>query len=989
MKNLLYLILFSIFGITTAQAQSFTIVSPEGLVPPYEVSPGTEVTFRYDFFGEAPTTFFTHSEEPVFPGFGTDPSWNEYYDYTDNGDGTFNFTLTINEHIFVWGGFFAPFISQWNYTEVLEINIASGVVIGGDDLLLCDDGTDVELLTVEDEFSAYQWYHNGELIEGATSQTYEAGAPGSYYVQVEHEGEMINSNILNLSFVEISLTGALSGDNSSIILSTEEGMDSYQWLSGSDPENLSPIDGANASTYTATITSEYLYYAAEATINGCTVRTNARPVVDALFMVPSITVSADTNSYNVVCEDTPVTFSTSDNYSTYRWLRDGFDAYSENSSITVSYGYQEGNYSVEVSNSEWPEITITSESLELNYQDVLQPQLSGVQNYEKYCPGEDLNVILSDEGYTYNWYLHDGFNNYTEEDLIDVEGSIYSFAFDSAVYISVIGSFNGCENGSQLFLDSYENSNIFLSVDNWDQEYLCPDSSITVFIPEWSAGDYENFQWKQEIDGNFEDINGETGLGYVVTEPGNYALQATVSACPAVQVLSNEKTIRDYTERELFIWITDQTLCVGEEATINISGGFNWNSIQWFEETIEIGSMGYEETFTPIIGAGTETSLNVSEFNSYQVKAKHSSCPNGLKTTSNTIDLRPRVNPSIFPDPDYGINSWHVAPYDSIPAYVFCSGEPVKLNLDSDYDYDSYQWYTKVYAGDDDYGLGELIEGANQEFIDINAEVDWYTAVVDSAGCVGYSDPILIDTWVFLAPTITSYNNNELCEEGDSTLLHISFPGDWAYIEWYRNGELMPDTNNDTLWAKQPGMYTVTAYPTICPQFGYSSGVGPTVNYLDASIAENDSLIWALPQLGFYEYQWYLDGEPIESNYLPWAMYKDGLLPGEYTVAVTNPEPCTVISDPYVIVDTSTEDPDHLTISVYPNPTSDEVFIDSPKTGLFESVKVFNMQGKLIRNIEAKDEKIRIDLSRESAGLYLFEIILTDGSKITKKINRI
>lgn len=990
MKKLFYLTLFLIIGGINAQTQSFTIVSPEGLTPPYEVAPGTAVTFRYDYFFEAPTAIFTHTEYPVFPDFGTDPLWTEYNDYTDNGDGTYNVTVTINEHVWVWGGFYSFFISQWSYTEALEINIASGIVISGDDLILCDDGMDTETLTVEDTYTAYQWYFNGAAIDGATGQTYDASTPGAYYAQVDNDGEMLNSNTLNLSFLEISLTGAMNGDNSGIILTTEDGMDTYQWLSGTEPENLSPIAEATASTYTADISSTYTYYAVEVTLNGCTLSTPSRPIVDNLFIIPAVSVSADTNSYNVVCEGTDVTFSTADSYSTYRWLRNGFDAYNSTNSITVNQNYQQGSYSVEVTNNEWPEIVLTSGSLELNYLDIIKPQITGIFNFSKFCPGDELNAVLSDEGYAYSWYLHEGYNNYTEEDLLDVQGSTYSFTFDSAAYLTVVGEFNGCKSSTQIYMDSYANASIFLSIDNWDQQYLCPDSSVSVFIPAWAAGDYQNFQWFESIEGTLEAIPDATNLSYLVTEPGSYYLQATVAACPSIDILSNEKVINDYTERELNIWANDETLCAGEETTLNFSGGFGWSSIQWFEEIIQIGSTGYEESFTPIIGAGTETSLNVSEFNSYLVKAKHNSCPNGIKTTSNIINIRPRVNPSIFPDPDYGISGWHPAPYDSIAAYIFCTTEPVKLNLDSETEYQSYNWYTKFYAGDDDYELGEQITGEHQNILDIMAEgASWYTAEVDSAGCVGYSDPILIDTYVFAAPTVTSYNNSELCEEGDSTLLHISFQGEWAYIEWYNGFELIPQSNNDTLWVKEPGSYTATAYPSLCPEFGFSSGSGVNVDYLYAEIQEDEDYIFALPFYGEYQYQWYFNGEPIDGDPFPSALAKANLLPGEYTVAVTNPEPCTALSDPFIWMVDPTNDLEFETISVYPNPTSNFVFMDGFKPGAVEQIQVFDLLGKEIKTIEIKEDKIRIDLSRESYGVYFIEIKMTDGSKKTWKINRV
>ena len=983
MKRLFYLFLFLLVGSIQSQAQSFTIVSPAGLTPPYEVAPGTEITFKWDYFFEMPTTVFTHTEVPVFPGFGTDPSWTEYTNIVDNGDGTFNISITINEKAWVWGGFFAPFISQWNYSDVLEINVASDVTISGDDLLLCNDGMDTETLSVMDTFSNYQWYMDGIEITGATTASYDVSQPGSYYVAATYNSETINSNTLNLSFIEISFSGAL-GVNSDIVLTGTSGMDTYQWLSGTDAGSLSPIMGATSESYNAPITSTLTYYVLEATLGSCTIQSDVRSVVESYFTPPIIQIEADTNSFNVICDGTSVTFSVADNYNSYKWLQDGFDAYNSFNSITLNQVWQEGNYSVEVNNVEWPEIVLTSAAVNLNYQDVIEPQLVGVINYQKYCSGDNLDVTLGDEGYTYTWYLHSDFN-YTNDDIISVTGTTYSFTFDAAVYITVVGEFQGCTSSKTLFLDSYANSSIFLNTDDYNQDYLCTDSSNIIFIPSWAAGDYENFQWYQDVNGTFEPIAGADTSLLEISSPGIYQLQASVIACPSVTITSNEKIIYDYTERELFIWSTDETLCVGDTATLNISGGNNWENIQWFEEDIVIGMSGYEKTYVPMIGAGNTASQIVTEFQTYEAKAKHFSCPNGLKITSNIIGLRPTVNPTITPDPNYGIYQWHVSPWDSIANYLFCQDEPVQLSLSGSYD--SYSWHSLPYAGDDDYALGNEIAGETTGIIDVLANVHWFTAVVDSAGCVGYSDPVLLDTWVFLAPTITSYNNSELCMEGDSTLLHISFPGDWVEIEWYLDGVLIPNSDNDSIYAKIPGQYTVTAYPTVCPQFGYSSGVGPTVSYLYADILENDILIYAVPELGFYTYQWYFNGNPIPGGPQPWTLEKDSLMNGIYTVEISN-ENCTVLSDGFVWDEVSINGINVADVKVYPNPTEDLVFIEGLETTLVEKIRIYNLLGMQVGELVTRDEKIRIDLSNEEQGIYILEVRMKNGESLSWKINR-
>ena len=985
MKKIIYTLLLVVTGSLCMFSQTVEIISPAGLTPPYEVSPGTEITFKWDYFFEAPTAFFTHTEEPVFPGFGTDPFWVEHTGFVDNGDGTFNITIVFNEPLWVWGGFFSPFISQWNFSEVFEINIASNVVIEGDDLLLCNDGIDTEQLMVTDTFDGYQWYMNGVAIPDADSAIYLATDIGSYSVSAIYNSETTNSNTLNISFIEILLTGAYIAGSPEVLLSATSGMDTYQWLSGPDETNLTQITGETIDVYNASITTDLTYYAAQATLAGCTVETDARAIADSFFTASDITVSADTNSFNAVCEGVQVTLMVGEGYASYKWLRDGNDAYNNTNTLTVSQGYQEGEYSVEVTNNEWPEIQLLSPSVSVNFLDVIQPQLIGVINYGDYCPGDNIDILLGDEGYNYTWYQHSEYN-YSEEDTISVSGSTYSFVFDTAVYITVVGEFQGCMAERTVFLDSYENTSMYIRTENWDQTYLCDDSTNVIYLPSWDVDKFQDFQWFILVDSIYEPIQGADTTFLEIDEPGSFKLQAVVKDCPNVTIFSNEQVINHYSEREIYIYAVDESICVGDTSVIYVSGGANWENIQWFEEDVIIGSSGYEKTYIPIVGAGSESNLAVTELQTYLVKAKHYSCPNGLKNTSNIVGIKPLLNPTITPDPSYGIYSWHVGPFDSIPNYVYCDNQPIVLSLSESYE--SIQWHSLPYTGDDDYDLGPAIPGATSDSIEVNAAVDFYTAVVmDSTGCVGYSDPVLIDTWAFLSPVIASYNNSELCYEGDSTLLHLGFPADWDRFEWYKDGILVPDSNSDTLWAKEPGTYTLTAYPSLCPDFGYSSGAGPTVKYLFSEILENDSLIYAIPFQGFYTYQWYHNGDSIPSSSPPWVLHKDTLEDGDYTVAVSN-ENCTIISEPYTWISNSVSDIDYKDIMVYPNPTNDIVFLEGINSNLVEEIHVLNSIGMKVKTLESIQTKSSIDLSKEKPGIYLLELSMKNGKKYHWKIHK-
>lgn len=964
-------------------AQSLIIVSPEGLEAPYEIAPGTEVTFQWDYFGDPPTSIFTHDEEPVLPDFGTDPEWTQSENYVDNGDGTYNFTITANEEIWVWAGYYAMFLGSWSYSDVFHLEMATGVTITFDDGIVCPDGSGEETLIAEDTYDSYQWYLNGDAIDGATENTYAATEAGSYQVEVGSNGTFSFSNTLNVVDAQISISGEFTAGANQLDITASEGFDSYSWLSGPDENNLTTIDSETGMNYTATIATDEVYYAAEGTLNGCTVQSEARPVSEAAFATPQVYIDQETNSFGNVCEGTDVTLSTDVNYGSYSWYNNGSEAFYTNPELTVSQSFQEGDYTVQVSPVGWPEITIESDPETVDFYTVTQPDLvTDASNIN--CVGDEINVVLGDEGYDYTWYMHTDFD-YTEEDEVTVSGTTLTFDFEEQIRVTVVATDEGCSSSATILINAASDSNLSANLTNWEDQFLCVDSIAEIVVPDWSAGDYDSFQWFEQIDGDFEPIDGATGTSFSADSPGIYAVEGSLSACADVLIMSSPVEIQDYTERDLTIFADNSQLCMGDTAVLNISGGNNWQSIQWFEEVIQIGNNGYEESFSPIIGAGSEASQEVTEFNSYQVKARHYTCPNGVKLTSNVVDIEPRVNPDISVDPNYGVESWHVAPWDSIPSYLYCTGEPVTLSVPEGYD--SYAWHHEGYAGDDDFQIGDPIGGEQSSSADVNATgADWFTAVVDSAGCVGVSDPVLIDTWVFAPPTITSYGNSELCSEGDSTLIHVSFGGNYANVEWYLDGTLLEGENNDSLWATVPGMYTVTVYREECPEFGMSSGVGPIVSFLEASIAENDTVIYALPQLGSYDYQWYLDGEPIDAPVqTPWLLYKSEMEEGIYTVDVSNPDGCTSTSGEYEwIIDSITEFYNSQ-LSIYPNPTADRFIIDGLDKTKVSQLQIIDVAGKIVETYYTQPQS-GFSIAHLENGLYFLEIKTDDGVSLSGKI---
>lgn len=989
MKKIILLIVGIIASLTFAYSQTVTLESPVGLPLPYEVASGTQVTFKWDYFGSVPTAFFSYNANPgsLSPyQYSPNPVWtNHSGGWVDNLDGTYSLTITINNPTWVFAGLTG--FSGYAYSNVIEVGIASSVVASSVNDWICPGG--LETISVVGTYDSYQWYMDGSLIPGATNSTYDATLAGGYYVETVLAGIVENSNTLNLNILSIDMNGVLAGSN--IILSGDAGMGSYQWLSGATSGSLTAIAGATSVDYTAPITSSLVYYAIEGTLNGCTVTSTENIVVDTIFEKPILTLNADTNSFGKVCEGTTITITGPVGLSNYDWYKNGNSAWGSTNVMSVSQPYQAGFYQLGVANSYWPSITVISDSIEADYFSLIEPVLTNVINNSYHCDGENLAVLLSDEGYTYSWFVHSSYNQYNSSNEVIVPGSVYNFVFDSTIYITVEGEYLGCVTTNSLLINDMADKYLSINVQNYDQAYLCTDSTAILTVPNYQLADFENFQWYELIGSTWTAITGADSSVYMAATVGEYMVEANVVGCLTAIVQSNVKEIKDYTERILSIWTADDNICTGDTATLNISGA-GWNAIQWHEQIYTIGSSGYEPSYVPMLTGGNTSSQGVTEYNRYEVKAKHNSCPNGLKLTSNIVEIKPTVNPNITLITTPSSNStWQGNYFDSTYFALYCSGQDVSMTVPDHYD--SYSWHYQPYAGIDDYQVGTMIPGAIGDSISRVANVEYITVIIDSAGCIGQSDPIVLDMWAFNSPAIASYGNAEFCISGDSALIHLGFPGDWGLFEWYLDGVLIPNSDNDSLWVDQVGMYTITAYPTACPTFGYSSGVGPIFTILEASILENDTLIYAMPELGNYTYQWYLNGLPIPPSdpNVPWILLKEDMVDGGvYTVEVTNPEPCTSLSDPYIYdAATGIEEESAKVIRAYPNPTNGVVNIEGVNFEAVSAIEVYSIIGKKVNHYgDELNDVIKVDLSNLNNGIYFIQLKMYDGSIKNIKVNK-
>ncbi len=971
-----------LFAVNLVTAQTVTISNPV-LTAPYQVATGTVVTFEWDAFGSPPTAFFSQSTAPnIQQNLPPNSAWTQHTNFTGPINGKYYLDLTITNDTWVWAGL-SGFIG-WQYSTDIHIQTISSYAITSSASLICPTNGSVLFTAPTGTGYSYQWNNINGAISGETASTYTASMAGAYYCIITVGGTPNTTNTINITDYSASFYGSVSGTQ--ITMTADQTFTSYQWYERIGSGATIAISGATANSYTTPISSTETFYSFEGSTASCNVPSSEKLVIDTLFSAPVLVLYTTPNSQGFVCSGTPVSIKSNGNSGTHEWFKNGQSASSGSDSINIWGAYQNGTYTVEVTPAGWPSVAISSSnSVNVSILDLINPDLALTTGnfYDKFCPGDVATMILTDEGYNYTWYVHDTLGIYGPNDMITVPASmVYSHTFSNTVYITIVAEFNGCSEVLTKTLSSYADQNINLSIDNYDQQYLCIDSIVNISVSSWMVADFNNFQWYQLSGTTWNIMPNQTSSTLMVTAPGEYKIEANPIACSAVTASSNSKTIYSYLDREPYIYAHQSTICDGDTTVLQLSGGNNWYAKQWLQSDVNIGSGGYERSYVGMLNNSATDTQEIYNYSSYRVSAKHNSCPNGLKTKSNIVFIKPTLNPKIVQTSNHPFEPMHVIDWDSTVHIIGCDGEPVGLTLNN-LNYDVIEWYVQGYMGDDDYALGTLFHTGDTANNTMDAK--FVTAVVSKNGCIGQSTPILLDSRVFASPNVTSYNNSEICNPGDSTLMHLSFPGTWVAYQWYLNGTAIVGATNDSIYGNQEGEYVLNAFPADCPTFEYTSGVGPNVKYLYSEILENDTLIYAMPELGYYTYQWFLDGDSIDGDpNRPFILYKDSLVAGVYTVAVSN-ENCTKISEGYLWDPTGIHNVYSSTLEVYPNPTRDILYISNVEFDQVDFLVVTDLNGRQVIRKNGLSSN-HINVSSLESGMYVLTLGLNNGQKRIVKI---
>jgi len=108
------------------------------------------------------------------------------------------------------------------------------------------------------------------------------------------------------------------------------------------------------------------------------------------------------------------------------------------------------------------------------------------------------------------------------------------------------------------------------------------------------------------------------------------------------------------------------------------------------------------------------------------------------------------------------------------------------------------------------------------------------------------------------------------------------------------------------------------------------------------------------------------------------------LLPGFYTVNVTDSLNCTTVDSIEVSLENGIVDNLNSLIVIYPNPAQDYLTLESTDMYINSRYELMNLQGAIMKNGVIQSDKEIINISDYSAGIYLVKIFSRNGNAIYK-----
>jgi bacillolysin len=168
--------------------------------------------------------------------------------------------------------------------------------------------------------------------------------------------------------------------------------------------------------------------------------------------------------------------------------------------------------------------------------------------------------------------------------------------------------------------------------------------------------------------------------------------------------------------------------------------------------------------------------------------------------------------------------------------------------------------------------------------------------------------------------------------------------------------------------------------------------------YNAASVTQTFCIIPATPRIavsgsnlvasGGSNFQWYINGNAVGGQTTNTAIAAD--LGGTYTVRAVTNDGCQSLASNSIVVAAKvlgTELDESIKVSIYPNPTADELRIELPSGVVFKEATFYSTLGKNVVSYDKLSNSNSLNISQLEKGLYSIKIETSRGS-VSRKIVR-
>jgi len=628
----------------------------------------------------------------------------------------------------------------------------------------------------------------------------------------------------------------------------------------------------------------------------------------------------------ILCSDSTMEYDLSYNDGcTFLWTAD-LGTYTYTDTLPTILIDKPGTYTVEITN----ECGTISENIVVEYNEI-EPNLG--MNVSGLCATSPITLdatVTSIYGTPeYEWNT----GEFTETII-----ALYSDTF--AVTVTVAN----CEESTSVEVEYDMPLNVFLGQDI----ELCLGNIVTL-----DAGDNgSTYFWSTGVITQTIDV----------TNAGTYAVTVT-NACGSGNDVINI-TIIDVPD---FTLGPDQTICDGYSLILDATftnSTYQWNDGSVYPSYVVDTAGMYFVYVTNVCGSSYDNILISVDYPiSIELGADTAICPgdslmldagnegaeylwsNGETTQEITVfdaaTYTVMVTNACGSFPDFMILEFHELNINLGGDIVVCEGQSTTIDA-TDTTAVSYLWST----GDNTATISTTIAGLYA------VTIENHCGAIDTDSAMVY----------VLSTSIELGADTSICD-GSTLLLDVGVPG-LTYI-WSTSETIQAIEVNDA------GMYSVTVSDPIC---------GDAIGNIIVSVDPSPTFEFGFDTLeiefgttaifdagsGYSSYLW-SNGETTQSI----EISEEGL----YSVIVTNEFGCSAYDEAYLKVGPNSigENSIENSISIYPNPVKEKLFINS-EIAEIEKIDIYNSIGKLIYTEKNKAKNIELDVSKYPVGVYFVRI---------------